>query len=286
MNLSFLQAIAKANNQPPDGNCIFDSSDHIRYQNGVDVSGHNYNCYRRFKIEKNISGQEGYTITLYNLDGQHPFEGNNVQMSPKRMRIISSLNNMIEFRGYGHDENAAALGAPKELTSFAHYGMVLTMHELGIEQVKLIWFHKNVSIVYFKDTSRFILKKMYGKNFIFQVQYFEEYQYGKCVATGSINTLIMANVVNDGLDKVIVFYLKNNKPNINFSFALPILGVQTDDILEDRIQYGRLPSSLSWNDSNDPLVCNIFNDMQCIRFAMLSPLRIIEFYGSFTYIDK
>ena len=50
MNQSFLQAVIDASNNPPEGNCIFDSSDHIRYQNGIDVSGHNYNCHRRFLI--------------------------------------------------------------------------------------------------------------------------------------------------------------------------------------------------------------------------------------------
>lgn len=69
--------------------------------------------------------------------------------------------------------------------------------------------------------------------------------------------------------------------NLNTRFGLPIFGIQNGDILEDRIQYGRIPNSFSWNDSNEPLVCNIFNNMTCIRFAMLSPLRIVEFHGQF-----
>lgn len=38
---------------------VFDSSDHIRFQNGQDFSGHNYNCHRRITIEKNIEDAEG-----------------------------------------------------------------------------------------------------------------------------------------------------------------------------------------------------------------------------------
>ena len=52
------------NNYPTGDKIIFDSSDHIRFQNGIDVSGHNYDCHRRFVIEKNISGDKGYTVTM------------------------------------------------------------------------------------------------------------------------------------------------------------------------------------------------------------------------------
>lgn len=66
------EELLKGNNTPPKGRAVFDSSDHVRFQNGQDVSGHNFNCHRRFVIEKNIEGDEGYTVTLYNLDGVHP----------------------------------------------------------------------------------------------------------------------------------------------------------------------------------------------------------------------
>lgn len=71
---------------------------------------------------------------------------------------------------------------------------------------------------------------------------------------------------------------------INNSFRLPILGLQSGDILEDRVQYGRLPYSLSCPNSNEPIVCNIFSNMTYIRFAMMSPLRIVEFHGNFKNI--
>ena len=71
---------------------------------------------------------------------------------------------------------------------------------------------------------------------------------------------------------------------INSRFGLPILGSQYGDVLNDRIQYGRIPDSMNWHDSKEPVVCNIFNNMTCIRFAMMSPLRIVDFYGQFTDI--
>ena len=103
MELDFLSNIIKGDNNPPNGKIVFDSSDHVRFQNRQDVSGHNYNCHRRITIEKNIEGGEGYTVTMYNMDGVHPFWQNNIQMSPKRMKIVNKHENIIEFRGYGYD---------------------------------------------------------------------------------------------------------------------------------------------------------------------------------------
>ena len=117
MEKDFLTCIIKGDNNPPSGKIVFDSSDHVRFQNGQDVSGHNYNCHRRITIEKNIEGAEGYTVTMYNMDGMHPLWQNNIQMSPKRMKIVNKQENIIEFRGYGYDENALAIGASLEAAS-------------------------------------------------------------------------------------------------------------------------------------------------------------------------
>ena len=84
-------------------NFIFKSSDHIRYENGRHVSGPHGGAGRAVKIEPNINGCEGYDIksgdgyivTLFNLDGNHPIWQNNVQMAPKPMRIVSQTNDKI-----------------------------------------------------------------------------------------------------------------------------------------------------------------------------------------------
>ena len=142
--------IIKGNNNPSEGKVIFDSSDHIRFQNGKDVSGHNYGCNRRFVIEKNIEGGEGYTVTIYNLDGNHPLWQNNIQMAPKRMRIVSVNENIVELRGYGYDENALAMGAPLSDASFASYGIVLLIENDEIMRIQLNLFDRNICIVYLK----------------------------------------------------------------------------------------------------------------------------------------
>ena len=66
---NLLKSLLAGNNNPPEGTVVFDTSDHIRFQNGQNVSGHNYGCNRRLVIEKNIEGGERYTVTMYNLDG-------------------------------------------------------------------------------------------------------------------------------------------------------------------------------------------------------------------------
>lgn len=150
MELDFLSSIIKGDNNPPNGKIVFDSSDHVRFQNGQDVSGHNYNCHRRITIEKNIEGDEGYTVTMYNMDGLHPLWQNNIQMSPKQMKIVNKQGCIIEFRGYGYDENALAIGASLEAASFANYGLVIMIEDNSIVRAQLNMYNRNISIVYLK----------------------------------------------------------------------------------------------------------------------------------------
>ena len=150
MEKDFIQYLIDGSNYPSAGYVSFDTSDHIRFQNGKDISGHNYGCNRRFVIEKNIEGGEGYTVTVYNLDGLHPFWKNNIQMAPKRMRIVSAYDNIVELRGYGYDENALALGAPLADASFDSDGIVLLIENAEIRRIQLNMYDRNISIVYLK----------------------------------------------------------------------------------------------------------------------------------------
>lgn len=141
MSNSFVRYLLEGNNYPSNGQVVFDSSDHIRFQSGQNVSGHNYGCNRRLVIEKNIQGDEGYTVTMYNLDGIHPLWQNNVQMAPKRMRIINVAGDIVQLRGYGFD----MMGA-----SFADYGVSLLIENGVISRAQLNMYDRNISIVYLK----------------------------------------------------------------------------------------------------------------------------------------
>lgn len=128
------------------------------------------------------------------------------------------------------------------------------------------------------------MANIYRKSFIFKASQYEEHRDGICLRKELINCTIVAKVLSSD---TIGFILLDEVPTkINPRFSLPIFGVERGDILQDRVQYGRIPDSFSWDDPNEPIVCNIFNDMHCIRFAMLSPLRIIEFLGEFEDIRE
>lgn len=141
MKNNFINFLIEGNNNPSQGSVSFTTSDHVRYENGQDISGHNYDSNRRFVIEKNIEGYEGYTITMYNLDGIHPIWQNNVQMAPKRMKIESVNDNVVILRGYGFDQ----LGG-----SFTDYGLILLIEDGEIVRIQLNMIDRNVSIVYLK----------------------------------------------------------------------------------------------------------------------------------------
>ena len=148
--MEFLDYITQGNTNPPAGSINFDSSDHIRFQNGQNVTGHNYGCNRRVLIEKNIGGGEGYTVTMYNLDGMHPIWKDNIQMAPKQMKIVNVEGNIVELRGFGFDKNALVMGVPLQAASFSNYGILLMIEEGEISRAQLNMYDRNVSIVYFK----------------------------------------------------------------------------------------------------------------------------------------
>lgn len=121
---------------------------------------------------------------------------------------------------------------------------------------------------------------IYKKSFIFKATEYHEYQNGVCTAQGTCETRILGKILNSRCIGIAI--LDDNPTNINQQFGLPIFG--EGDVLEDRVVYGRIPDAFDWEDPNEPVVCEIFNIMTCIRFAMFRPLRIVEFTGRFTHI--
>ena len=115
-------------------NFIFKSSDHLRYENGKVVSGPHGGAPRAVKVEPNISGNEGQTVTMFNTDGQYV-----VQMAPKPMKIIQQSADKIVLRGYGQD----MMGS-----SFADYG--LTINFINGQRTKCIlhMHDRNIDIEY------------------------------------------------------------------------------------------------------------------------------------------
>ncbi|MDR2085352.1 MAG: hypothetical protein LBP67_10210 [Bacteroidales bacterium] len=134
-------------------NIYFVSSSHQRYENGKPVRGLQTGCNRAIKIGNNINGSEDYSVTIFNLDGNHPM-GNKVQMSPKPMRIIQQAADKIVLRGFGYDKGALAMGAG-ENASFAHYGLSIYLKYGKIDKITLHMYDRNIDIDFFNNYKNF-----------------------------------------------------------------------------------------------------------------------------------
>lgn len=116
---------------------VFHSSDHLRYENGRHVSGPHGGAPRAIKVEANISGNEGYTVTMFNTDGGQAV----VQMAPKQMKLIGANSEKIQLKGYGRDPMGA---------SFADYGLTIFHDDGNIEKCVLHMYDRGVDIEYLR----------------------------------------------------------------------------------------------------------------------------------------
>lgn len=119
----------------------FKSNFHIRYEEGSPASNGS-KANRIIVVEPNINGGENYSVSMLNADGIHPLWGNNVQMTPKQMRIVDRTDELIKLKGYGFD----AMGE-----SFGDYGLDIYLKNNEIEKVILFMYDRDVYIEYFKE---------------------------------------------------------------------------------------------------------------------------------------
>lgn len=87
------------------------------------------------------------------------------------------------------------------------------------------------------------LSSLLNRSFTFYADSFEEYQNGRCINRGKCNAQIIALVHNGKVDFSIINgdSLSITLP-ISIKFSISLGG--PDDLLEDRIQYGRLPINM------------------------------------------
>lgn len=123
---------------------VFKSPDHIRYEHGNHVAGPHGSANRAVKVEPNINGGDGYTITVYNLDGNHPVWQNNVQVAPKQMKIMQQLPNKVVLRGYGYDRMGGA---------FDDYGLTVHFANGDVSKCILHLHDRNVDIEYLRGNT-------------------------------------------------------------------------------------------------------------------------------------
>lgn len=123
---------------------------------------------------------------------------------------------------------------------------------------------------------------LFKKNFVFNAFRYEEWQGGRCLSQGQIDTTIIAEVY----DGVIHFELDDVgglriKKSFSFTADEPSYDLGT------RLQYIHATSDLN---PVVPIVCHVFkkgeDDIEYVRFGMTNPDRIIEFYGTMTELGQ
>jgi len=119
----------------------FLSSDHLRYENDIHVSGPHGGAARGIEIVPNFELKEGYLVTIYNQDGNHPIWENNIQMTPKQMKVVNKTENEIQLRGFGTDSFGA---------SFVDYAITVHLSENEIDYIKLYMLDRGIVIKYLK----------------------------------------------------------------------------------------------------------------------------------------
>lgn len=82
----------------------FKSSRHIFHKRDEDISEKNSEK-RAIKIEPNINGDKGVTVTTFKLGGFIPIWGNKVELTPKHMDIVELHSNRSLLKGYGEESH-------------------------------------------------------------------------------------------------------------------------------------------------------------------------------------
>lgn len=116
----------------------FLSDDHVRIENGRSTNVNNKGAWRGIRVK--TSNNSTFSVTMYNMNENHPIWGDNIQMAEKKMKVIVDQNDKIVLRGFGTD----SMGA-----SFADYGLTLYKLDGVINKVTLHMHDRNIDIEYF-----------------------------------------------------------------------------------------------------------------------------------------
>ena len=119
----------------------FKSSKHVQHHKEKDVS-ESLNEKRAIKVEPNIHGKKGVSVTTFKLNGFVPFWGNKVELTPKQMDIVESHSEKSILKGYDD------LSDPEKKHS--NYKLTIYHPNNDIEKIVLHKLHKNIEIEYLK----------------------------------------------------------------------------------------------------------------------------------------
>ena len=121
----------------------FLSDDHTRIENGRPTNANNKGAWRGIRVK--TSDNLIFSVTMYNMNENHPVWGDNIQMAEKQMKVIEENNENTILRGFGTD----AMGA-----SFADYGLTLHKSNNIVNKVTLHMHDRSINIVYEKAENK------------------------------------------------------------------------------------------------------------------------------------
>ena len=133
-----------------------------------------------------------------------------------------------------------------------------------------------------KLNSAGIRMEIYKNNFSFQATRYEEWMNDQCLRNGFFETEIVAESTTTDIRFYIseIGHLEINDSSV-FEFT-----DETNELALNRIIYYH---EAEFPEPNEPVECQLFRDgasISCIRFIMINPLRVVEFYGTVTEIGQ
>lgn len=119
----------------------FKSSKHIQHHKEKEAS-ETLNEKRAIKVEPNIHGKKGVSVTTYKLNGFIPFWGNKVELTPKHMDIVVSHPGKSILKGYDDPSDPES--------KHSNYRLTIYHPNNDIERIVLHKLHKNIDLEYLK----------------------------------------------------------------------------------------------------------------------------------------
>lgn len=124
--------------------------------------------------------------------------------------------------------------------------------------------------------------EIYKNNFLFHATRYEEWMSGQCLRKGGIETVIVAESTTTDIR----FYISETSSLGINDFSIFEFADETNELIMDRIIYYHETNS---PEPNEPVECQLIRDGEVIsgiRFTMINPLRVIEFYGNIIEIGQ
>lgn len=209
----------------------FLSDNHTRVENGQPTSANNKGAWRGIRIK--TSDNNTFFVTMYNMNGNHPVWGNNIQMAEKQMKLVNESPDKIVFRGFGIDKMGA---------SFADYGITIHKFNDGISKITLHMHDRNIDIIYEKAENDELVK---DKNQYSDFEYFKSFTQ-KWNGNMSINEKISIAMQTDTANNQGVLAYNNGDLHLAiqcYEKALSIMPNNDDALKNLRICYSKIGNS-------------------------------------------